>query len=112
MGANESKDSSTQSIVNLLIRFLLLIFHFAFVIVSNLLKFLWRPLTNDKGLQAELDATNKEGEFVRLKLKSQDAQLEKVKEKQDVSAAEDHKKYGKLIDGRKCSIINNYLHKI
>ncbi|CAO1440363.1 unnamed protein product [Diamesa tonsa] len=44
-------------------------------------------------LQSELEATNKEGECVRQKLKFQDAQLERVKEEQYVVSEEDGRKY-------------------
>ncbi|CAO1440643.1 unnamed protein product, partial [Diamesa serratosioi] len=47
-------------------------------------------------LQSELEATNKEGDCVRQKLKFQDAQLERVKEEQYVVSEEDGRKYSNL----------------
>ena len=91
MGANES--SGLKSIVKILLGIFLLIFHLAFVFVSKLFNF-WRLLAHDKGLQSELEATNKDGDCVRQRLKFQDAQLEKLKERQDLSAEEEQNKYG------------------
>lgn len=84
MGANESRDVLSNS----------LIFHFVFVIVSNLFDF-WRSLSHNKGLQSEIEANNKEDECVRKRLRFQDEQLERAKERQDVSADEAQRKYGK-----------------
>lgn len=93
MGANESRD--LKSIVKFVFGIIVLLIHFAFVIVSKLFDF-WRSLAQNKGLQAELEANDKDGECVRKRLLHQDAQLEKLKEKQDLSADEECKKYGKM----------------
>lgn len=95
MGANESSYDLT-SIARFLIRSVFLLIRFVFVIVSKTFAF-WRSLSSNKGLQSELDATNKEGEGVRQRLRFQDAQLERVKESQDLTADEDHRKYGKTL---------------
>lgn len=92
MGANESRD--LKSIVKFLFGIIVFLIHFAFVIVSKLFDF-WRSLAHNKGLQSELEANDKDGECVRQRLRFQDAQLEKLKERQDLSADEEHKKYGK-----------------
>jgi chromosome segregation ATPase len=92
MGANESRD--LKSIGKILFGLFVLFIHFAFVIVSKFFDF-WRSLAQNKGLQSELEATNKDGECVRQRLRFQDAQLEKLKERQDLSADEESKKYGK-----------------
>lgn len=92
MGANESRDF--KSIAKFIFGLILLLIHFAFVIVSKLFDF-WRSLAHNKGLQSELEANDKDGECVRQRLRFQDAQLEKLKERQDLSADEEHKKYGK-----------------
>lgn len=94
MGSIESRDF--KSIAKVLIGLILLLIYFAFVIILKLFSF-WRSLSPNKGLQSELDATNKEGECVRQRLRFQDAQLEKVKEKQDLSAEEEQIKYGEKI---------------
>lgn len=94
MGANESRDLT--SIVQLLFGLILLTFHFAFVIVSQLFDF-WRPCANRAGLHSELEANEKDGECVRKRLRFQDAQLERLKERQDLSTDEEQKKYGKQI---------------
>lgn len=91
MGANESR--SFSSIVDFVTGFVLLIFHFAFVIVSELFAF-WRSCSHDEGLQSELEATNKDGDCVRKRLQFQDAQLERFKEMQDLSADAEQQKYG------------------
>lgn len=91
MGSIESRDF--KSIAKVLIGLILLLIYFAFVIILKLFSF-WRSLSPNKGLQSELDATNKEGECVRQRLRFQDAQLEKVKERQDLSAEEEQIKYG------------------
>lgn len=91
MGANESRD--LRSIVKFLFGIIVLLIQFAFVIVSKLFDF-WRSLAHNKGLQSELEATNKDGDCVRQRLRFQDAQLEKLKERQDLSADEENKKYG------------------
>lgn len=96
MGAKESSLESIQSLTSIarfFIRSVFLLIHLVFVIVSKTFAF-WRSLSLNKGLQSELDSTNKEGECVRQRLRFQDAQLERVKESQDLSAAEDHRKYG------------------
>jgi hypothetical protein len=96
MGSNESKD--LKSIVKFIFGLLLLLFHFVFVVCISKLFDFWRSLAHDDkktGLQGELDSTNKEGEFVRQRLRFQDEQLEKVKERQDLSAEEEQNKYGK-----------------
>ena len=104
MGANESKLSDEKSIVNRVnqtLRHILLIFHFIFIVICFVFD-CWRPLTeHSKGLQSELEATNKEGECVRQKLKFQDAQLERVKEEQYVVSEEDGRKYCKF-----CFVLN------
>jgi hypothetical protein len=92
MGANESRD--LKSIVKFLFGIIVLLIHFAFVIVSKLFDF-WRSLAHNKGLQSELEANGKDGECVRQRLRFQDAQLEKLKEKQHESSDEEGKKYGK-----------------
>lgn len=92
MGANESRDLS--SIAKYLFGFILLIFHFVFVVVSELFDF-WRSCSRIEGLQSELEANNKDGECVRKRLLYQDAQLERLKERQDLSADEEQRKYGK-----------------
>ena len=98
MGANESKLSNVKSIVNRInqtLKQISLIFHFIFIVICFVFD-CWRPLTEQsKGLQSELEATNKEGDCVRQKLKFQDAQLERVKEEQYVVSEEDGRKYCK-----------------
>lgn len=98
MGANESSLSLTSIASRFLIRSVFLLIHFVFVIVSKTFSF-WRSLPSttslNKGLQSELEANNKEDECVRQRLRFQDAQLERVKESQDLSADEDRRKYGK-----------------
>lgn len=107
MGANESSNS-LSSIARFLIRSVFLLIHFVFVIVSKTFAF-WRSLSSNKGLQSELEAANKEGECVRQRLRFQDAQLERVKESQDLSADEDHRKYGKRLKALKSSQAINFL---
>lgn len=87
MGSNESRDlTSNENIFFGLI---------SFVIVTKLIFVFWRSLSLlKKGLQSELESANKEGDCVRQRLRFQDAQLEKVKERQDLSAEEDTRKYG------------------
>lgn len=92
MGSVESREM--RSISKVLFGLISLIFHLAFVIVSQLSFTVWRSLSRHKGLQSELEATNKEGECVRQRLRYQDEQLEKVKESQDLSAEEEKEKYG------------------
>lgn len=94
MGANESRNFS--SIVDFVTGFILLIIHFAFVIVSELFAF-WRSCSHDEGLQNEIEATNKDGDCVRKRLQFQDAQLERFKEMQDLSADAEQQKYGETI---------------
>jgi hypothetical protein len=94
MGANESRDLT--SIGKFLFGLFVLLIHFAFVIVSKFFEF-WRSLAQNKGLQSELEATNKDGECVRQRLRFQDAQLEKLKERQDLSVDEESKKYGEKL---------------
>jgi hypothetical protein len=101
MGSNESRisesveNNNSESIVKFLIDFFIFISHFVFVIVSKSLFSNSRSLstitttTNDyddhhEGLQSELVAANKDGESVRMRLRYQDAQLEKLKETQDL----------------------------
>lgn len=92
MGSVESRE--LRSIAKFVFRLIVLIFHLFFVIVSQLFS-VWRSLSRrQKGLQSELEATNKEGECVRQRLRFQDGQLEKVKERQDLSAEEGKEKYG------------------
>lgn len=91
MGAIESRDF--KSILKIFIRLIWLLIHFVFVCVSETFAF-WRSLSRNKGLQSELEANNKEGECVRQRLRYQDAQLERVKENQDLFADEEQEKYG------------------
>lgn len=91
MGANESRDLTSKA--KFLFGLILLLIHFAFVIVSKFFDF-WRSWAQNKGLQSELEATNKDGDCVRQRLRFQDAQLEKLKERQDVTTEEEGKKYG------------------
>lgn len=95
MGSNESREST--SIFNFLLHLILLLIHLAFVIVSKLFALFWRSLSIDKGLKSELDAANKEDECVRQRLRFQDAQLEKVKEREELSNDEEQRKYGKSL---------------
>lgn len=90
MGSVESREF--RSIVKVFFRFISLIFHLVFVIVSQSFA-VWRSLSKNKGLQSELESANKEGECVRQRLRFQDDQLEKVKERQDLSADEEKEKY-------------------
>jgi hypothetical protein len=91
MGSIESRDLT--SILKFFFRLILLLTHLVFVIVSRSFA-LWRSLSRNKGLQSELEATNKEGECVRQRLRYQDAQLERVKESTDLLADEEQQKYG------------------
>jgi hypothetical protein len=91
MGSIESRD--LKSILKFLFRFIWLLTHFVFVIVSRSFA-LWRSLSRNKGLQSELEANNKEGECVRQRLRFQDAQLERVKENTDLLVDEEQQKYG------------------
>jgi hypothetical protein len=63
------------------------------VIVSNIFINI-RTLAHTKGLQSELESANKEGECVRQRLRYQNEQLEKVKEKHDVVVHDEQKKFG------------------
>ena len=90
MGSNESRDLT--SIANIFFGLISTLI----VIVSKLLFVFWWSLSPFKGLQSELESVNKEGECVRQRLRFQDAQLEKVKEKQDLSTEEETQKYGEI----------------
>lgn len=94
MGASESRDLSSI-FVQYLLGLISLLFHFVFVIVSDLFDF-WRSRVRTEGLQSELEATNKDGDAVRKRLLFQDSQLERLKERQDLSQEEEQKKYGKI----------------
>lgn len=91
MGAIESRDF--KSIVKFFFGLILLILHFVFVVVSESFAF-WRSLSHDEGLQSELEATNKDGDGVRKRLRTVDEQLAKVKEIQDLTADNEQEKYG------------------
>lgn len=91
MGSVESREF--QSIVKVFFRFISLIYHLVFVIVSQSFSIVWRSLSRYKGLQSELESANKEGECVRQRLRFQDDQLEKVKEREDLSADAEKEKY-------------------
>jgi hypothetical protein len=106
MGANESRESvnddnnknnSSESIVKILFDFFVFISHLVFVIVSKSLFSNSRSLsTNDaehEGLQSEIVAANKDGEAVRMRLRYQDSQLEKLKESQDLEQDTQSDKY-------------------
>lgn len=101
MGANESRESVAESIVKILIDFFIFISHLVFVIVSKSFS-ISRSLstsTNNtdgdghEGLQSEIVAANKDGEAVRMRLRYQDAQLEKLKESQDLEEDTQRDKY-------------------
>lgn len=91
MGSIESRDF--KSIVKFFFGLILLILHFVFVVVSELFSS-WRSLSRDKGLQSELEATNKDGDGVRKRLRTVDEQLERVKQMQDLTVDEAQLKYG------------------
>lgn len=114
MGSNESRDfesvenNNSESIVKILIDFFVFISHFVFVIVSKSLFSNSRSLstttttTNDyddhhrEGLQSEIVAANKDGEAVRMRLRYQNDQLEKLKESQDLEADAQSDKYSEF----------------
>lgn len=68
---------------------------FVFVLISTSSSS--RTLANNEGLQSELDCTNKEGDCVRQRLRFQNDQLEKIKEKHDLEKTDDSKKYGECV---------------
>lgn len=98
MGSNESRDMT--SIFTLFFGIIWLLINFVFVAISKILNVCYCcwvfALTHTKGLQSELESANKEGECVRQRLRYQNDQLERVKEKHDIDASDEHRKYGKL----------------
>lgn len=87
MGSTESRNDFSSIYNKILIDILIIFIHlFVFVFIS--------ALANKKGLQSELECANKEGETVRQRLRYQNEQLERVKEKSDLEKHDDSKKYG------------------
>lgn len=81
-------------ITKITIDFIIIFTHlFVFVLISTSSS---RTLANNEneGLQSELECTNKEGDCVRQRLRFQNDQLEKIKEKNDLEKTDDSKKYG------------------
>jgi hypothetical protein len=103
MGSIESRD--VTSIFKFIFGISFIFIHFAFIVIFKILKQLYCTLTsslirniNNKsrvGLQSELVSANKEGECVRQRLRYQNEQLERVKEKFDQEAHDEHKKFRK-----------------
>lgn len=101
MGSNESHDSVPSILLKFLIDIIFHLIHFCFVVVLTILNLSqWTLMIFSspmkKGLQSELESANKEGECVRQRLRYQNEQLEKVKEKHDMDLSDEHRKYGKL----------------
>ena len=48
----------------------------------------------NKGLQSELDSSNKEGDLVRVQLQSQKEEIENIKQTQINTTDEEFRKYG------------------
>jgi hypothetical protein len=89
MGSSESRSDFSSIYSNILIDITIIFIHlFVFVFIS--------ALANKKGLQSELESANKEGDCVRQRLRYQNEQLERVKEKHDLDKHDDGKKYGEL----------------
>lgn len=100
MGSNESRDSVTSILLKFLIDIIFHLIHFSLVIILsifNLSQWSLAYFSSIKGLASELDSANREGECVRQRLRYQNEQLEKVKEKHDEKLCEEHKKYGERI---------------
>lgn len=100
MGSNESRDSVTSIFLKFLIDIIFHLIHFLLVIILTIFNVSQRTLayySTKKGLQSELDSANKEGDCVRQRLRYQNEQLERVKEKHDTDVSDEHKKYGELI---------------
>lgn len=86
MGSTESRSDFSSIYSKILIDITIIFIHlFVFVFISVLTK---------KGLQSELESANKEGDCVRQRLRYQNEQLERVKEKHDLEVHDDTKKYG------------------
>lgn len=95
MGSSESRNDFSSIYYKLNVDFIISFTHlFVFVLISFFS--LSRTLANNenKGLQSELECTNKEGDCVRKRLQFQNDQLEKIKEKHDLEKTDDSKKYG------------------
>lgn len=100
MGSNESRDSVTSIFLKFLIDIIIHLIHFLLVIILTIFNLSQRTLayySTKKGLQSELESANKEGDCVRQRLRYQNEQLERVKEKNETDISDEHKKYGKLI---------------
>ena len=90
MGSNESRSDFSSIYTEILIDIAIIFLHlFVFVFVS--------ALSNKKGLQSELESANKEGDCVRQRLRFQNDQLERVKEKHDLEKHDESKKFGEKI---------------
>lgn len=89
MGSSESRSDFSSIYSEILIDMAIIFIHlFVFVFIS--------ALANKKGLQSELESANKEGDCVRQRLRYQNEQLEKVKEKHDLEQFDESKKYGEF----------------
>lgn len=87
MGSTESRSDFSSIYNKILIDITIIFIHlFVFVFIS----------ANKKGLQSELESANKEGDCVRQRLRYQNEQLERVKEKHDLEVHDDNKKYGEF----------------
>lgn len=93
MGSSESKSIINEFPFNIIIIFTHL---FVFVSISLFLRTLAN--FNNKGLTSELESANKEGDCVRQRLRYQNEQLEKIKEKHDLEVIDESKKYGELFN--------------
>ena len=90
MGSSESRSDFSSIYSKILIDITIIFIHlFVFVFIS--------ALANKKGLQSELECANKEGDCVRQRLRYQNEQLERVKEKHDLEKTDESKKYGELL---------------
>lgn len=104
MGSSESReDSSTSIFFKIIIGILIKFIHLVFVVISKIISLAHTQLEQNpsppttEGLQSELECTNKEGECVRQRLRYQNEQLERVKEKHDSDTVDEQKKYGENI---------------
>lgn len=97
MGSSESKSDASSIYKNFLFDFFTLFTHlFVFASITYINNEIISRRKQQKGLASELECANKEGETVRQRLRYQNDQLEKIKEKFDNEKSDESRKYGEL----------------